>query len=144
MDAVRATPADAEVVLKLYDFRREAVMREARKWFLFEFWPKSADDVEKVANAFGTPENAYYRQIISYWEMAASMVIHGAVHADLFMDWSGEMVFFFAKVYPYLDEIRVKVNPGFWKKVETVINQTNRMQAVLAAVDRQKGIAAKK
>ncbi len=142
MSEVKATPADAEIVMKLYDFRREAVMRDARKWFLFEFWPKSVDDVLKVQNGFGTQENAYFRQVISYWEMAASLVINGAVHADLFMDWGGEMIFFFAKVYPHLKEIREKVNPGFWTKVENVINQTNRMPAVLAAVERQKAIGA--
>ncbi len=137
-----ATSADAEIVLKLYDMRREAVMRDARKWFLFEFWPKNADDVAKVVGSFGTPENAYFRQVSSYWEMSASLVLNGALHPDLFMDWSGEMVFFFAKVYPILKEVREKVNPGFWLKVETVINQTNRMNAVQMAVERQKKMAA--
>ena len=144
MSGIKATPADADIVMKLYDMRREHVMRDARKWFLFEFWPKSADDVLKIQNAFGAPENAYFRQVISYWEMSASMVLHGAVHQDLFMDWSGEMVFFFAKIYPILKEVREKVNPGFWVKVETVIKQADRMKAVEAAVERQKAMAAKK
>lgn len=144
MTGTKATPADADVVLKLYDFRREAVMREARSWFLMKFWPKSAQEVADVSNAFGKQENAYFRQIISYWEMAASLALRGAVDPDLFMDWSGEMVFFFAKIYPYLKEVREKVNPGFWLKVETVINQTNRQAAVEAAVQRQKSFAAGK
>jgi hypothetical protein len=143
MSAVKATPADAEIVLKLYDMRREHVMRDARKWFLMEFWPKSAEEVAAVANAFGTQENAYFRQIVSYWEMCSSLVLNGAVHPDLFMDWAGEMVFFFAKIYPHLKGVREAVNPGFWLKVETVINQTNRQAALEAAVERQKAIAAK-
>jgi len=142
MTGTKPTPADAEVVLKLYDFRREAVMREARSWFLMKFWPKSAQEIADVSNAFGTPENAYFRQIVSYWEMSASLALRGAVDAELFMDWSGEMVFFFAKVYPYLKEVREKVNPGFWLKVETVINQTNRQAALEAAVNRQKALTA--
>lgn len=136
----QATQADADIVLKLYDMRREPVMRDARKWFLLEFWPKSAEDVLKVTSAFGTQENAYFRQVISYWEMSASLVLNGAVHPDLFMDWSGEMVFFFAKLYPILKDIRDKYNAGFWLKTETVINQTNRMKAVEAAMQRQKGM----
>jgi len=144
MTGTKATPADAEIVLKLYDFRREAVMREARSWFLMKFWPKSAEEIIAVANAFGTQENAYYRQIVSYWEMSAALALQGAVHPDLFMDWSGEMIFFFAKIYPYLKEVREAVNPGFWVKVETVINQTNRTAALEAAIKRQKGMAAKK
>jgi hypothetical protein len=142
MTGNKSTPADADVVLKLYDLRRESVMRDARSWYLMKFWPKSAQEVADVSNAFGTQENAYFRQIVSYWEMSASLALRGAVDPDLFMDWSGEMVFFFAKIYPYLKEVREKVNPGFWLKVETVINQTNRQAALEAAVNRQKAIAA--
>ena len=107
-----------------------------------KFWPKSAKEVIDVQNAFGTQENCYFRQVISYWEMSSSLVLRGAVDPDLFMDWSGEMVFFFAKIYPYLAEVRAGINPGFWLKVETVINQTNRQAALEAAVNRQKAIKA--
>jgi hypothetical protein len=143
MSQVKATSADADIVLKLYDFRREPLMREARNWFLMKFWPRTAQDVCAVATAFGTPENAYFRQIVSYWEMSASLVLQGAVHPDLFMDWSGEMMFFFAKFQPILKDVREAMkNPGFFGKVETVINQTNRQDAVLAMVERQKAMAA--
>lgn len=142
MTGNKPTPADAEIVIKLYDLRRESVMRDARAWYLMKFWPKSAQDVADVSNAFGTQENAYFRQIVSYWEMTASLALRGAVDPDLLMDWSGEMVFFFAKVYPYLKEVREKVNPGFWLKVETIINQTNRQAALEAAVNRQKAMTA--
>jgi hypothetical protein len=141
MSQVKATPADAEIVLKLYDFRREAVMRDARNWFLMKFWPANAQDVLAVANAFGTQENAYFRQILSYWEMAASLALQGAVHPDLFMDWSGEMMFFFAKVQPILTEVREATkNPNFFAKVEKLINQTNRQEAVAMIVERQKAM----
>ncbi len=144
MSQVKATPADAEIVMKLYDFRREAVMREARSWFLMKFWPKSGQDVAAVVNAFGTKENAYFRQVVSYWDMAASLVLQGAVHPDLFMDWAGEAVFFFAKFYPILKETREALNnPNFFAKVEQVINQTNRQQIVATLVERQKAMASK-
>jgi hypothetical protein len=143
MTGTKATSADAEIVLKLYDLRREAVMREARNWYLMKFWPKSAQDVIDVATGFGTQENSYFRQVVSYWEMSSTLVLQGALHPDLFMDWSGEMVFFFAKIYPYITEVRAAVNPGFWLKVETVIKQTDRQAALEASVERQKAIAAK-
>jgi hypothetical protein len=143
MTGTKATPADADIVLKLYELRRETVMREARGWFL-NFWPKSAQDVLAVHNGFGTIENAYLRQVVSYWEMSASLVLRGAVDPDLFMDWSGEMVFVFAKIYPFLKEVRESINPGFFLKVETVINQTNRQAQLEAVLQRQKKMAAGK
>jgi len=138
MNATKATTSDADIVIKLYDLRREPRMREARNWFLMKFWPKSLQDVLEIQNAFGTDENAYFRQIVSYWEMSASLVLRGAIDPDLFMDWSGEMVFLFAKVYPYLKEVREAINPGFFLKVETVINQTNRQAQLEAVLQRQK------
>jgi hypothetical protein len=144
MNATKATTSDADVVIKLYDLRREPRMREARNWFLMKFWPKSVQDVLEVQNAFGTDENAYFRQIVSYWEMSASLVLRGAVDPDLFMDWSGEMVFLFAKIYPYLKEVRSAINPGFFLKVETVINQTNRQAQLEAVIQRQKAMSVGK
>ncbi|HLB90972.1 MAG TPA: hypothetical protein VJK27_01450, partial [Terriglobales bacterium] len=73
--AKKATAQDAEVILKLYDLRREAEMRKARHWFVAEFWPESADDFLKVANAFPSQENSWIRQVGSYWDMAASLVL---------------------------------------------------------------------
>lgn len=143
MSQVKATSADADIVLKLYDFRREPLMREARNWFMTKFWPKTAQDVVNVATASGTQENAYFRQVASYWEMAASLVLQGALNPELFMDWSGEMMFFFAKFQPILNDVRQAMkNPNFFAKVEAVINQTNRQEVVLALVERQKAIAA--
>ncbi len=69
--------SEAELVLKLYDLRREEVMRKARNFIVGDFWPKSADDVLAVANAWGSEQNAYFRQVISFWEMAASLPLRG-------------------------------------------------------------------
>ncbi len=143
MSQGKATTADAEIVLKLYDMRREKVMREARNWLL-GFWPQNVQDVMAVANAFGKPENAYFRQVMSFWEMAASLPLRGAVDPELFMDWSGEMVFVFAKFAPILAEVReAMANPMFLQRVETLINQTSRQQMVAMVIERQKGIREK-
>lgn len=117
------TTADAELILKLYDLRREAEIRKARNWWL-GFWPESADDILKVATAFGSQENAWLRQVGGYWEMAASFVLHGTLNRELFLEgsFSGEMFFIFAKIEPFLKELREKMqNPKLFGNVEKVI-----------------------
>jgi hypothetical protein len=121
--AKKATAQDAQVVMQLYDLRREAEMRKARHWWTAEFWPTSADDFMKVANAFPSQENSWMRQVGGYWDMAASLVLHGAVHKELFLQAgiSGEMSFIFAKIYPFLKEIRQKMNnPDLFGNIEKV------------------------
>ena len=121
--AKKATTNDAHLILKLYDLRREAEMRKARNWFTVEFWPQNADDFLKVANAFPSQENAWMRQVGGYWDMAASLVLHGAVNEELFLQpgISGEMFFIFAKVHPFLKEIREKMNnPEAFVNIERV------------------------
>ena len=133
------TAADAEVILKLYDLRREPEMRKARNWWLMTFWPQSVDDFLKVANAMGSQENNWLRQVGGYWEMAASMVVHGAVHPDLFLEPSfcGEMYFILAKVHPFLAELREKLSPTMLSNVEKVATWNQ------AATDRLKQFEAR-
>jgi hypothetical protein len=120
----KPTAADAELILKLYDLRREAEMRKARNWWLVTFWPRTADDFIKVATALGTQENNWLRQVGGYWDMAAAMVLHGTIHPELFLEGgvSGEMFFLYAKVQPILKELREKMqSPGLFSNVEKVI-----------------------
>ena len=138
----RATAADAELILKLYDLRREPEMRKARNWMLVEFWPKSVDEFVKVANAMGTQENAWLRQVGGYWDMAAAMVLHGAINADLFLEGgvSGEMIFMYAKFQPMLKELRKAMNsPTLLSNVERVIMENKfgreRLKIVSARVE---------
>ncbi|MGO9126717.1 MAG: hypothetical protein ACLP6G_17755 [Terriglobales bacterium] len=117
------TTADAELIIKLYDLRREAEIRKARNWWM-GFWPNSADEILKVATAFGTQENAYLRQVSGYWEMTTSFVLHGALNRELFLEgsFSGEMFFIFAKVEPFLKELREKMqSPKLFGNIEKVI-----------------------
>ena len=73
----KPTIADAQLILQLYDLRREAEMRKARNWWGGEFFPQSADDVMKMAFTMGSPENNWLRQVAGYWNMAASFVLIG-------------------------------------------------------------------
>lgn len=140
--AKKATAADAQVLLQFYDLRREAEMRKARNWWLFEFSPRTADDFMKVAYAFGTQENNWMRQASSYWSMAAAMVLQGAMHEELFLrpSFSGEMFLIFGKVYPFLPELREKIgDPHLFLDVEKVINRTkwgrDRLKFILKRIE---------
>src|SRR5205823_11442055 len=123
-----------DLILKLYDFRREATMREARNWFA-NFWPATADDIMKVIVAFGSQENAYFRQVLTYWEHAAALVAHGALHSNLFFDTQGEMWFVYAKLEPFLEEIRQRTGVrDSMKNIEAVIFGSEAAKQRLAAM----------
>lgn len=122
MESMLATPADAEIILKLYELRTEAVMRQARAWVIGEFWPQTAEEYFTVAHSFADPHNAWVRQVLTYWEMAAALVLHGAVSAELFVDCNGEGFFLLAKFAPILDAIREK-DPSFLNKTSELVNR---------------------
>jgi hypothetical protein len=125
--AKKATATDAQLILQLYDLRREAEMRKARHWWVASFWPRSADDFIKIAYAMGSPENNWLRQVQGYWSMAASFVLQGALNADLFLQpaISGEMFLIYGKVYPFLKDLREKTgDPHMFGAIEQVINSS--------------------
>src|SRR5438552_14580009 len=120
----KPTAEDAQIIMRLYDLRREAEMRKARQWYA-GWWPTNVDDVLQVLNAFGTPENAWFRQVNGYWDMAASFVLRGALNEELFFDSGGEMWFTYAKLAPFLKEVRQKANvPQGFLRVEEVVTRT--------------------
>ena len=119
------TYADAELILKLYDARREAELRKARQWWTTTFWPESADDILKIIRGMGSQENAWLRQVLGYWGMATSFVSHGVLSEDLFFEpsFSGEMFVIYAKIEPYLKELREKLqNPTMLANIEKLIH----------------------
>jgi hypothetical protein len=122
MESLLASPADAEIILKLYELRRETVMRQARAWVIGEFWPESADEYFAVAQDPASPHSPYVRQVLTYWEMAASLVLHGAVSAELFVDCNAEGFFLLAKFAPILDEIRQR-SPMFLARTSDLIRR---------------------
>lgn len=126
------TTNDAEIILKLYDFRREPVMREARA-FIAQFFPKSLEELMTLVNAFGTKEQAYLRQVMGYWGMAASFVNRGALNRDLALDNYGEMFFIFAKLEPYLEEVRkAQGNPHLLEHVQQLAESSEETRQRLA------------
>jgi len=123
----KATAKDAQLILQLYDLRREVELRKARSWWMGEFWPNGADDFMKVAYTMGTQENNWLRQVPSYWSMAASFVLEGALNEELFLrpSFSGEMFLIFGKVYPFLEELREKSGDEMmFADIEKVIGRT--------------------
>ena len=125
--AKKSTLGDAQLILQLYDLRREAEMRKARHWMLTEFSPRNANDFMKVAMALGSPENNWMRQVWGYWGMAAAFVRQGALSEELFLrpSMSGEMFVIFGKVYPFLKELREKLeDPEAFADIEEVVMKT--------------------
>jgi hypothetical protein len=148
--AKKATTHDGLLMLQLYDLRREAEMRKARSWFLLDFWPLGADDFLKIANDLGSQQNNWLRQVGGYWDMASSLVLQGALHEDLFLQpgCSGEMFFLFAKVQPFLKELRQKMgNPDAWSNIEQVATGSKlarkRLERVAANVEKRRAALAK-
>jgi hypothetical protein len=138
MERMLASPADAEIILKLYELRTDTVMREARAWVGGEFWPKTAEEYFAVLENPKDPHNAWLRQVLTYWEMAAAMVLHGAVSAELFVDCNGEGFFLLAKFAPILEAVREKY-PAFMSKTGELVNRfsaaAQRYEATLKRVD---------
>jgi hypothetical protein len=117
-----ATPADAEIILKLYDLRREEVMRKARAWVVGEFWPSTADEYFSTAMNPADPHNAYVRQVVSFWEMAAALVLHGTVSPELFIDCNQEGLLLLAKFEPILDGVRER-SPMFLARTSDLVKR---------------------
>ena len=142
MERMLATPADAEIILKLYELRTEAVMRQARAWVVGEFWPRTAEEFLAVLEHPAEPHNPWLRQVITYWEMAAAMVLHGAVSAELFVDCNGEGFFLLAKFDPILEGVREK-NPTFLNKTAELVNRfsaaSQRYEAIQKRLEATRG-----
>jgi hypothetical protein len=119
--------ADAELILRLYDLRREAEIRKARNWWGSGFWPENADDFMKIAMAVGTQENNWLRMVGGYWDLAASLVTHGTLNEALFLEpsFSGEMFMMYAKLHPFLKELRERLkSPTMLANVEKVVKNS--------------------
>jgi hypothetical protein len=97
----------ANLILKLYDLRREEVMREARNWMI-SYFPESIDDI--FATYMDEKTSPFLRMVVSYWDNAAALVNHGAIDEDMFNDMNGEHIMVFSKIYPFLGKIRERFN----------------------------------
>jgi hypothetical protein len=139
------TPVDsANLILKLYELRREPTMREARN-FMLTFDPKSVDDY--MAGMMG-PNSAHIRMVTSYWEMACSFVVNGAIDAAMFDETQGEHIIVFGKIEPFLADFRKAMGsqnafkslehvctsaPGGIERVRATVARIRSMMAARAA-----------
>jgi len=122
---------DADLILKLYDLRREAVMRDARNW-LFTFNPTSIQDVMEVMMG---EHSGHLRMVMTYWDMACALVNNGAIDEDLFNQTNGEHIFVYMKVEPVLAEIRTMFdNPDFLKNLEALVKRIPNIEQRLPAM----------
>jgi hypothetical protein len=120
---------DADLILKLYDLRRETVMREARNWW-FSFNPTN---IQEVMNVMMGEHSGHMRMVLSYWDMACAMVLSGAIDEDLFNTTNGEHVIVYMKLEPVLQELRTMFdNPDFAKSLETVVKRMPNIEARMA------------
>jgi len=140
------TAGAAGLLLKLFELRTEPALRQARAWFVFEFHPKTTQD---VLHAWLGPghESAPYRMVTSYWDMAASLVTQGAIPATMFNASNTEHFALYAKLRPFLAEIRaITKYPDYLAHVETVINTEadpeSRIGIFARYMERQRKLAA--
>jgi hypothetical protein len=132
--------AEAELILKLYELRREPTMRQARDWFFMEFHPQSMADLNA---AFFSEHSGHVRMVMTYWEMAAALVNHGAISLDLFKDTNGEHIGVFSKLEPLIPEVRATMGPQFLASLEKLIDATPGGREQVAMMrERMKGIRA--
>ena len=135
----------AQLNLQLFALRREPTLREARAWFTAEFTPQSFAELVTLA---GGDRNATFRMVLGYWDMAASLVTSGAIEGDAFRAAHGEIFLTFAKVHPFLAELRAASGePDFCRHLEAVVlaepdaeaTMTRRRGAALAYAQRRSG-----
>jgi hypothetical protein len=143
---------EAGLILKLYELRREETMRTARNWYFAEFNPQS---MAEFMSALMGEHSGHLRMVVSYWDMAAALVNRGAIGLELFNDANGEQVAVFAKIEPFLGEIRGAFGPQYATHLEKLIDATpggrertvtvrERMKAMRAQMAGQNAQAASK
>lgn len=136
----------ASVMLKLYELRTESELRRARAWFAFEFHPQSARDILSTWLGPGH-ESAPYRMVTTYWDMAASLVVAGAIPAEMFNEGNTEHFAVFAKMQPFLAEVRAATNyPDYLVNIERVVGMKPQSEQRVAIFERymtrQRALAA--
>ncbi len=118
----QATYDDANLIMRLYELRREEKLRQARDWFTQHFHPANMDELQRIAPP-GSKENAYVRMVISYWEMAASFITSGVLNQQLFFESNGEMLVAWERLRDLVPDVRQTMkNPHAFHSLEVVGN----------------------
>ena len=122
---------DALVIIKLYEIRSEALMREARAWFFSEFAPQSGKDIVALMLS-GQKQSAYYRMVASHWEVAASLVNNGGIDEKLFLEANSEHLVVFAKLQPFIAEVREAIGePDYLAHLERLVMRVPNVEKKL-------------
>jgi len=138
-----STPYEsATLLIRLYEMRRDATMREARDWYARGFNPTSVDE---VMQALSGPHSGHFRMVTSYWDMAASFVLNGAIDEQMFNDANGEQVVVLAKIEPFLSDYRARMgNPAYLASLEKLVMKRPGIKDAMAALrDRFRAMAAR-
>lgn len=131
----RPTYDDANLILRLYEMRRDERLRKARAWFVANFKPKTFDELTKLAPA-GTDENASYRMVVTYWDMAASFVTTGVLDRDLFFQSNRELLLVWERVKDVLPEVRARFkDPELYGHLEQVGTEFARYLEIKSGPD---------
>jgi len=118
---VETKPLDVLAILKLYELRGEALMREARAWFFTEFAPRSGREIVRLMLS-GQKQSAFYRMVASHWDVAASFVNNGGIDEHLFLEGNTEHVVVYAKLQPFLAEVReIMGEPDYLANLERLV-----------------------
>jgi hypothetical protein len=119
----KPTYDDANLILRLYEMRREDRMRRARAWFTSQFKVKTWEELQKLAPG-GSDENASYRMVVTYWDMVASFITTGVLNKELFFHSGRELLLVWERMRDVLPEVRQQYkDPNFWPHLETVGNE---------------------
>ena len=141
---------EAKLILNLYELRREETMRKAREWYVREFNPQTLAEYNNIM--FGE-HSGHLRMVMTYWDMAAALVNHGAISLDLFNETNGEYLGVFSKIEPLLSELRASYGPQFLMNLEKLVDSTpggrervslmrERMKQILAELATRQAKAA--
>ncbi len=111
---------DVNLLLRLYDMRRDERMREARRWFAASFKPKTYEELQASCPP-GSEQNASYRMVTSYWEMVASFIVSGVLNEELFFQSGRELLACWERIRDLVPAVRqANANPIEWRNLETV------------------------
>jgi hypothetical protein len=133
----------AELIIKLYELRREPVMRSARSYIGGEFLPRSFEDFLGIMSG-GDQHTAYVLQVFGYWDMVAAMVFHGALDESLVYNACPEMYFQFAKIRPYIEEFRGKSSlPELFHNLQKFVEGSEAGRARLLSMAGHIGLSAR-
>jgi len=136
----KPTTADAELLIRLYELRREPELRRARRWFLTEFQSPPWSEI-KSRYLSHSDEDRHFRMTTSYWEMVASIVNRGVLHPELFFDHTGEDIVTWQRCTAWIADARADIRPTYLIQFERLVeaHQAYRARtnaAALAAAQR--------